>query len=114
MRISSTFVKRFSPSSALLLLKPYYQKKLLLLFSSSADTREFRIDRMEDEAGGDVIGEGGVSKNELKRRLKAAQKEKEKEEKAAAKAAKAASAPPKPAGSDSSSSVADEEIDPSK
>lgn len=111
MRLGVTIVKRFSPSA--LLLKPYYQKKLLL-FSSSADTREFGINRMEDEAGGDVIGEGGISKNELKRRLKAAQKEKEKEEKAAAKAAKAASAPPKPAGSDSSSSAADEEIDPSK
>jgi hypothetical protein len=72
----------------------------------SEDTRAIKMDE------GEVIGEGGISKNELKRRLKAAQKEKEKEEKAAAKAAKAAAAPPKPAGD--ASNAADDDIDPSK
>jgi lysyl-tRNA synthetase, class II len=52
-----------------------------------------------------------ISKSELKRRLKAAEKEKEKEAKAAAAAAKAAAEPSKPKAA---AAAADEESDPTK
>lgn len=50
-----------------------------------------------------------VSKNELKRRLKAAEKEKEKEAKAAAAAAKAAAEPARPAKAAAAAAAAEEE-----
>ena len=57
-----------------------------------------------------VTGEQ-ISKSELKRRIKAAEKEKEKEAKAAAAAAKAAAEPARPA---KAAAAADEEEDPTK
>jgi hypothetical protein len=69
-------------------------------------------DVVEDVPVAGADGEA-LSKNEIKRRAKAAEKEKEKAEKAAAKAAIAAAAPPKAAGSDAPK-VAEEEVDPSK
>lgn len=61
-----------------------------------------------------MLDENGqpLSKNEQKRRLKAAQKEKEKAEKAAAKAAKEAEMPAK--ANKSTAAVVEEELDPSK
>jgi hypothetical protein len=69
-------------------------------------------DVVEDVPVAGADGEA-LSKNEMKRRAKAAEKEKEKAEKAAAKAAVAAAAPPKAAGADAPK-VVEEEVDPSK
>jgi len=111
MRISSIklIFRQFLPTSLLPQLKGTTRVQ-------TTRVRFFANKIMEeiDTPEGNEIGEGGISKNELKRRLKAAQKEKEKEEKAAAKAAKAAAAPPKTTSDGASSAAADEDVDPSK
>jgi hypothetical protein len=79
----------------------------------------------ESTSGGGTPGEGGISKSELKRRLKAAEKEKEKAAKAVAKAEAAASkgggggsaeggSSGGGAGGGGSAAAAEEELDPSK
>jgi hypothetical protein len=87
-----------APRPILSLLRPLFQRGM----ADSAPSTE------PDSA---VSAGEPISKSELKRRLKAAEKEKEKEAKAAAAAAKAAAEPPK---AKAASSAADEEADPTK
>jgi hypothetical protein len=107
---------RIRISSIKSIFRQFLPTSLLPQLKGTTRVRFFANKIMEeiDTPEGNEMGEGGISKNELKRRLKAAQKEKEKEEKAAAKAAKAAAAPPKTTSDGASSAAADEDVDPSK
>lgn len=119
---SSTSPSGTSPSSALrgfYSFPPYSCRTFSSSIPKMADnenTTESTVATTENGVQDPVTGEI-VSKNELKRRIKAREKEKEKAEKAAAKAEKEAAYAAKTkdnASSSVSNAAAEEELDPSK